>query len=256
MNQVKLLFQEVERMQSSNNVIKNIQILKLEHKEIITNNYIKSYSEALDGGIGADGNIYPEVTEARLAAKYIIERANLEREDILSKAAETAKEAKTNGYEAGSKQGYNEGYDKAIALAKKDAEYIINNANSILLNSRTVFQKYLEDKKDDIINLSINIAEKILKKEVISADALDNLIYGVIDDSKNAKSFIIKTNSIYTENLKSKVDNWKESLGIKGEIFIVADETIQAGNALVEKNDGKVEVGINVGIEGMRQALS
>jgi flagellar assembly protein FliH len=73
--------------------------------------------------------------------------------------------------------------------------------------------------------------------------------------SKGEENVILKVNSIHVEKLKSLVERWKVSYGIKNEIFILADEFIEPGNAILEKSSGIVKVGIETGMEQIRKVL-
>ena len=99
------------------------------------------------------------------------------------------------------------------------------------------------------------MAEQILKKELKSKDGLNNLVYETIKESRNADTFIIKTNKIHVDEIKSNLSDWKESLGLKSEVFVVADESINAGNAMIEKNNGRVIVGIDIGMKSIREEI-
>ena len=42
---------------------------------------------------------------------------------------------------------------------------------------------------------------------------------------------------------------------IKEKLFILPDDEIHPGNAIIEKNTGKIEVGIDIGLERIKQVL-
>ena len=200
----------------------------------------------------------------------IIKNARREREVILSKVIEEAKiiekeayekgytQGDKNGYEDGYKlgheKGYKEAYEDNIEKAKKEAEKIINEASEILLKVKTVYTEYLEEKKKDIVGLSINIAETILKKELTKENGIDELVQEYIEASKDSKVFLIKCNKKHIESIKSHIEAWKSYYGIE-EIHLIADENIPEGNAEIHKDNGKSIVGIDIGMEKVRDAL-
>jgi flagellar assembly protein FliH len=257
-------------MQSSYNIIKNTNIVAQGNKTIDTDfttvirHYEATEDEIENEAERAEEAIGKATLESYEAiAKLMVENARKQSESILSKAYEEAqkaqKEAFEKGYQGGKEQGYSDGYNSAynetLPQAANEAEFLINNANRILLDAKAQFEAYLEEKKDEILTLSINIAETILKRELLSKDGLNNMIYEVLSSSRNAETFIIKLNEQYIDEISTRVKYWKESLGMKGEIFIVADETIEIGNAIIEKNNGKIEIGFDAGMEAIKQAL-
>ena len=107
----------------------------------------------------------------------LIRDAKNESERILRQAQEGAemirKQAYEEAYEHGCskatkrlKKGYQNGYDVAIQKAKEEANKIIENAVQTLNSAKVEYEAYLQDKKAEIIKLSINIAEHILNREV------------------------------------------------------------------------------------------
>lgn len=196
-------------------------------------------------------------------AKILVENARRKGEEILSKAFEEAqtieKEAFQKAYEEGKQKGYedayNETYNTILPQAQAEASSIIENANRLLLDAKKQYEVYLESKEEEIISFAVNMAEHILKRELRAKEGLNDLIYQTIKDSRNADTFIIRANEIYVEEIKSNLSTWKESLGLKAEIFVVPDESITEGNAIIEKNNGRVEVGIDIGMKAIKEEI-
>jgi len=248
-------------MQSSYNVIKNIDIIPKGNKEIVTtidNKRKYNNSEGKDPGLENE-ELKQQRAEEELLANNIVEEANRLSEEIITRAKEAAinieKGAYENGYETGSQKGYRAGYEEAIKEASTEADKIIESAKELLLNAKLQYEDYLEKKKGEIIQLAINMAETVLKRELSSKDGLNEIILEVLQNSKNAKSFIIKTNDIHIAEIRDKIDDWKLSLGLEGEVFLVAQNNLGEFDAVIEKNNGRVEIGLNAGLEGIRQAL-
>ena len=73
--------------------------------------------------------------------------------------------------------------------------------------------------------------------------------------SKGEDNVILKANSIHIEELKSEVERWKIAYGIKNEIFVLTDDSIKPGNAILEKPSGIVKVGVEIGMEQIQKAI-
>ena len=240
-------------MQSSFNVIKNISVFKQGSKEITTelkrNNYGNENSYSKD----ENANLSIEAYES--LAKSIVENARKQGEKILSVAYEEAEEilqtASSNGY----KEGYDKGHKEVIGPAQEEAKGIIVNAENILQSAKKEYENYIEEKEKEIKELILISVENILKQKVESSDALNNMVTEAIANSKNVKLFIIRTNSLYFEELKSQVSEWKTKLGYKEDIIIIEDNLINPGSAIIDKGNGKVEVGIDKGLEKLREIL-
>ena len=81
-------------------------------------------------------------------------------------------------------------------------------------------------------------------------------MFDALSKVKNTKTFIIKSNQIYCEEFKSKIELWKEQLPFKGDIFIIPDESIEEGSAIIERDNGKVVVGVDISLEKLHEILN
>lgn len=242
-------------MKSSYNIIKNNLIISQGIKEIVTNIELKREEST---SCAAD-NSSEEMKTCEEMAMAILETARKQNEDILIKACAEAenikKDAYEEGYKEGNRQGFTEAYDQGIARVKQEAQEIEKYANNILFKAKKEYANYLEEKRTEILKLSMNIAETILKKQVNAPQGLNEIINDALSKSRNSKTFIIKTNPLYSDELRTKIDSWKENFGMNCEIFIVADEGKAVGHATIEKNDGKIEIGITAGMEEIKKVL-
>ena len=200
---------------------------------------------------------YQNVVEDMLAdakfksEKYILE--SIEKSKVIEK--EAYEKGYAQGHSNGLEDGYKEAYEKYIPEARKQAEDMITNAEVILSSAKSDYERYLELKKNEILELVLTISNKILKNVALDVTAINKLIDEAIELSKDEENIVIRCNSIYEEELKKNVPVWKTLNNIKGEIFIMADNSMNPGNAIIEKKSGKIEVGIDIGLEKLREAI-
>lgn len=252
-------------MRSSYSVIKKDN-LKSGEQKVITTSYT-SITRASENQMSSGVDIRDDIMNSfNSIGESIIKNARAEREALLSKAIEDAEEiekeayekgyaqGESNGYEDGHEKGYREAYDGTIVKAQEEANRLIDEANEVLLKSKDVYTQYLEDKKKEIIELAINIAESVLKRELGKENGIDELVQEYIEASKGSKIFLIKCNKKHMESIKAHVQAWKSYYGIE-EIHLIEDESIPEGNAEIHKDNGKSIVGIDIGMEKVRDAL-
>lgn len=211
----------------------------------------------------------PEVDPEEVLKRYedigqrIIQDAKREKQVITLKAQMDAdvaeKKAYEKGYEQGIQNGYDDGYKKAydetIESAKAEAASIVDKAELLLKSAHENYCQYLEDKKIEVVNLALQIAESIAQKALSDEDSMNSIVEEAFKISKGEDNVILKVNSIHVEELKSQIQKWKISYGIKNEIFIINDDTLEPGNAILEKPSGIVKVGVEIGMEQIRKAL-
>lgn len=211
----------------------------------------------------------PQIDPEEILRRYedigqrIIQDAKREKQVIDLRAQMEAnvaeKKAYEKGYEQGLQNGYDDGYKKAydetIDSAKAEATDIVSKAELLLKSAHDNYSKYLEAKKVDVVKLALEIAEGIAQKALSNDDSMNLIIEEAFKISKGEDNVILKVNSIHVEQLKTEVERWKISYGIKNEIFIMADDFMEPGNAILEKPSGIVKVGVDTGMEQIRKAL-
>ncbi len=138
---------------------------------------------------------------------------------------------------------------KLLDRAMEEAETVRAEADSILTTAKDEYNEYLIEKEKHIKDLIVNIAESILKKEVKEEDALNEMIFNTLKAERNIKLYIIKINNSHFDMIKSQVENLKSKLAFQGDIFVIEDNFLDDGTAVIEKETGKSIVSIEYGIE-------
>lgn len=240
-------------------VFKGVKPLKANTKVKVNNDQIIDENEEEK----VKEEIQEQLQKAKDTYEEIISKAKLESEKIIQDAYKECDEIKKRAYEEGHnlgvKNGYEDGYKEAyednIEKAKEESEEMINKANNILIESKDQVSSYLKDNKKEIISLSISIAEKILKEKFKDVDSMNNILEATINEYEIKENFVIRTNAMYIETLNEKLNNLKKQQSIKGEAFILADDFIQPGNAVIETNKGRLIVGIDCVLDKVKEEL-
>lgn len=252
-------------MQSSYNIIKSSFTKESEKKIISTEYVVKNYiPEEIEPEEIEVVEEEPRIDPEEVLRKYedigkrIIQDAQREKEGMILKmqlnADKAEKEAYEKGYNQGIQNGYDDGYKKAyeetIEKAKFEAEEIINNAETLLKSARENYSEYLESKKTDVIKLALEIAGNITREKLSKENSMNVLIEEAFKISKGEESIIIKANSFHCEELKNNISKWKVQYSVKNDIFVMADDSMEKGNAILEKPSG-----IDIGMEQIRKTL-
>jgi len=232
------------------NVIKNSRVMEQGKKEISTQfievPMVVTRNESYK--IKSDN-----MESYELIASNILENARRESEKIVSKAFVDAAQAKTQafkeGLEQGSKEGYDTAYNEAMSSAMDEAKIVRAKADSILMAAKSEYNDYLTEKEKHIKDLIVSIAENILKKEVKQADALNEMIFNTLKRERNVKLYIIKSNNTHIDMIKSQIEDWKSKFAFQGDIFVIEDNFLDDGTAVIEKETGKSILSISYGIE-------
>ena len=204
-----------------------------------------------------------KLNEAKEQGEQIIKNALSESEIIIEQSKEEVCNIEKKAYEEGHKQGlkngyedgYKEVYEEYVEKAKEQANKIIENANNILIQANNEISNYMKENRNNILNISISIAEQVLKEKFEDISAMDNLIGNVIEEYELKENFVIKVNPIYKESLDKEVLELKESYKIGGDVFVLGDESIEAGNAIIDNVNGSLIVGIDGVVGKIKEEL-
>lgn len=251
-------------MQSSYRIIKNTSVDEDGLKKIVTEFETK---EAVEQKNLAETNAKTFIDSYENLAKTMLENARKQSDDLLSKAFTEAerlqKEAYEKGYNEGMQKGYDDGFNKSyedgykknLEKAQAEGQLIKDNADNILRTCKEEKEIYLKEKEQEIRNLIVNCVEAVLKREVKDEAALNDVIFQALSTIKNTKTFIIKSNEIYCGELKNKVELWKEQLPFRGDIFIIPDKDVEIGKAIIERENGKVVVDVNIAMDKIKEIV-
>ncbi|WP_250673010.1 FliH/SctL family protein [Paraclostridium ghonii] len=207
--------------------------------------------------------IQEQLKQAKNTYDEVVEKAQLESEKIIQDAYKECDEIKKRAYEEGHnlgvkngyEDGYKESYEDNIEKAKQESEDIINKSNSILIESKNQVLNYLKDNKKEIISLSIFIAEKVLKEKFEDMDSMNKIIENTIKEYEIKENFVIRSNAMYIESINEQLNDLKSKQLIKGEAFVLADEFIEPGNAVIETNKGRLIVGVDCVLDKIKEEL-
>lgn len=247
-------------LKSDGVVFKGVKPLKTTATVKTTNN-----EEAFDESeiLKVNEEIEEQLHKAKDTCENMISNAQVESERIVQEAQNECEEIKKKAYEEGHniglrngyEDGYKESYEDNIEKAKQESEEIINKANNILLQANEQFTDFLKDSKKDIIRLSVSIAEKVLKEKFKDEESMNNILEATIKEYEIKENFVIRTNAIYIEKVNEQLNELKNQQLIKGESFILADDFIEPGNAIIETNKGRLIVGVDCVLEKVKEEL-
>lgn len=190
-------------------------------------------------------------------ARTIVENARKQGEKLVSQAYEQVQqiqeEAYKVGYDDGLQQGYKESYEKGSIEAEEyyreiqqkiqlEVEEKNKNMENMLFGAKQEYLLYLKEKEEKIKELIIHILENVLKEEVKREDAITKMLLDAMDMAKKSKTVVIKSRAEYLKDIKEKIDIWKATNVFQGEVFLVPDDTLGQGAAVIQRENGKIRV--------------
>ena len=109
----------------------------------------------------------------------------------------------------------------------------------------------------DILEISVDIAKKIIKKEVESdPQVLVNTIVDVLKTvSKSEPKINIRVKPQAVQFIKDTLPNITYEYGIDAKVNIIADPSIEEGGCIFQTNNGIVDASIDTQLEIIKKAI-
>lgn len=198
-------------------------------------------------------NRYEEIIKAAQEESFkLIESSKSEALGIEKKAYEQGhSQGLKNGYE----DGYKEAYEDNIEKAKLEASEIIQNANDTLFEAKEHVLSYMKENKERILSLSISIAEQVLREKFNDTSSMNNILINIIEEYELKENVVVKVNPLYKESLDNQIIELKESYKVNGDVFILGDESIEQGNAVIDTLKGRLIIGIESVLDKIKEEL-
>lgn len=165
--------------------------------------------------------------------------------NLVSRAQEEAENIK--------KSAFDEGYRKGLEQANSDIEQFRTNFKQFIGAPKEVFE-YIAP---DILEISIDIAKKIIKKEVeTDPQVLIETIMDVLKTvSKNEPKINIRVKPQAAAFVKDVLPTVTYEYGIDAKINIIADPSIEDGGCIFQTNNGIVDASVDTQLEIIKKAL-
>ncbi len=180
-------------------------------------------------------------------------------EEPLSEEAiqERIKNLEDNARKRGYSEGHTQGLAKGLAEGKDEVNASLKRLGEIVVSLDKFKENKLTELFPDIIGLSLEIARKIVHKEI---DLDRNLIVSVARDAiqkvgEKEENVVIKVNQLDYEVMISYVDLLKEQSGLKN-ISVEPSSAISPGGCYIETPTGEVDARLEEQIKEVDDAIS
>ena len=165
--------------------------------------------------------------------------------NLISRAREEAISIK----ESAQKEGYEDGLNQA----KADIDEVRNSIGAFLNAKQEVFDYVAPN----IMEISLDIAKKIIKKEIqqdsnLIMDNISELLRGL---SKEETKITLRVNPTQVSIVKANVPEMLTNIGLEAKVLVVPDETIMEGGCMVTTTNGVIDATIETQLSVISEAL-
>lgn len=165
--------------------------------------------------------------------------------NLISRAQEEAGTIKENAAQ--------EGYKAGLEKAQNDIAQFRDSIMQFLKSKDDVFE-YIAP---DILEISVDIAQKIVKKEIEQDPqiVLETVLDVLKTLSKDEPKLKLKVNPSQVNLVKDAVPAMVSSLGVEARINVFADATIEIGNCIIETSNGVVDATVDTQLEIIKEVF-
>lgn len=189
------------------------------------------------------------IRRASLTADEIICQSQLDSEQI-------KKMAYQDGFQQGSREGYDRGYREGMAKAGEEAEVIRAKANEVLIQAEKVRREKLEMLEQEIVDLAVEIAEKLLSAQLtLDKEVILNIAAESLRLVADRHSVVLFVSPDELELVESKKDELKSLLPARAQLQVIADAAIQPGGCRIDTGQGWVDATMETRREALLKAL-
>lgn len=188
----------------------------------------------------------------QISPEEIISQAKKQAEDMISDARSHSKEVNQKAYNEGYKLGYKEGLLSADSEIKERLNNISNLTRSILTEKKEILKKA----EFQIIDLSVELAKRILEADVsIDKSVIVKIAKKAISKVTEAERIKLRVNPADIEEVKNHFDEISSYGGGISHIGIISDPKVERGGCLIDSEAGSVDAQISVQLEEYQKAL-
>lgn len=150
-------------------------------------------------------------------------------------------------------QASKEGFQKGLEEAKK-AVFELKEAVSGFFEYK---EQLYEKLSDDILDISIEVAEKIIKREV---ELDETILYGIVENAlktlaKDENKITIKVSPTDVEYTKEIVPELLSSGQFEAKIYVSGNKDVEEGSAVIETSNGIIDANISTQLELIKEAF-
>lgn len=165
--------------------------------------------------------------------------------NLISRAREEAQSIKQSAYQ--------EGYQEGILNAQSDLQEVKSSILGFLNAKQEVFDKIAPD----IMEISLDIAKKIIKKELQQDPTIifDNIMNVLKDLSKEETKITLKVNPTEVSIVKQELPEIIQNSGMEAKLTVIPDNTIMEGGCIITTSNGMVDATIETQLAIISEAL-
>lgn len=201
-----------------------------------------------------------ELESIKIQSEEIKFKTQGEIKNILSEAEKQTNEIKESAHKKGYDEGFEKGYYDGLAKAKVEIEQkcssLITNLQSIVQSAQNEKNKVINSTEDDIIELSTEVAKKIINNEISTNKKLIiTFVKEAIKKLEDKEKITIYIHPSDLDLIKSHRAEFKELVDTIDAFHILPDELLEPGECRLESKSEIIDTDINYQLGEIKKKL-
>lgn len=190
--------------------------------------------------------------DIKIKAQNLIKNAEDQAEEILTKAQREAEQVLNDAKE----QGYVEGMRQAEQKIAEQLEREVSTLKGVLDRLESYKQELLGEMQDNVLHLSLDIAEKIVNIQIERDDIVYvGIVKRAIEKLKSEKKFALRVSKSEYDRYFENGAKWLwEEIGCIP-FDVVCDPTMKQGDLVIESDVKVVDAGVGLQMKKIEYAL-
>ena len=161
------------------------------------------------------------------------------------------------GKEEGIKAGYKDGYEDGFNKAQKKNQEVLNELTEMIKSVQDMKSEVIGKYEADIKKLSLEIAEKVIKRELsIDEKAMQSIILNSMDAYSNEEWIkIIVSPNTKSALINSDISIAEELKGVSNNIRIEASPDMKDGDCTIDMPDRMIDSGVDTQLSNIKREL-
>lgn len=217
--------------------------------------------QALEGIAEKEKRASQMLQDAKVSCDIMKQEAQDEHDRLIAEAQAQIEEMREKAREEGRKEGYEAGHDEGKEAALKEMQEAIKEANEKAMHTLQVAREatddYMKQAEHDVAEVVMHVVEKILPQHFLD---VPQVILPAVKQAlmmvKDQKQINIHVAPDSYEFVLMARDEFRSMLtGGNAMIEVVSDESLQAGDILIETPNGDVDARLATQMELIRKAV-
>ena len=209
--------------------------------------------EGASGVIKAGDIQGPDLEEIEAQAQAILEEARAEAERILADARSQGEIMRADAVEAGTRQGYEEGYARGMSEVEVMKQELAERKRAL----ESEYDELLENLEPRFIETITDVYSHIFGVDLMdNRDILVHLIDSTLRKVESSRTFIVHVSADDYPHVNMQKQTLMEgAVAGRGLIEIIEDIALSKGDCLIETDGGIFDCGVGTQLEELTKKL-